>query len=168
RRAQRCALRQSATPLSPGPECRDYRFHRGSKSKYACLYFMKRVPDCFWPNRSRLYVRLRKRMRITLIHNPKAGDAKHGKRHLMSDLRMGRGVNATFLKQRVAVSLQITFEPRKKRKKRTKRLRSFPKSKRWLDTARCYAGCGTIIRRVNGRSSSTEKTFPGATFFGKQ
>src|SRR5436190_155773 len=107
-------------------------------------------------------------MRITLIHNPKAGDAKHGKRQLMSDLHMGRGVNATSLKRPAEASLQITFKLRKKRKKRTKRLRSFPKSKRWLDTARCCAECCTIIRRVNGRSSSTEKTFPGATFFGKQ
>src|SRR5207248_1492769 len=78
-----------------GLECRDYTFHRRSKSKFACLYFMKRVPDCFWPNRSRLYLRLRKRMRITLIHNPKAGDAKHGKRQLMAALAKA-GHHATF------------------------------------------------------------------------
>ncbi len=198
-------------------------------------------------------------MRITLIHNPKAGDAKHGKRQLMAalakaghhatyqstkepglkkalkkptDLVLAAGGDGTTAKvasrlvdsgiplsvlplgtaNNLARALGFVASPEeiitrleggrkrafdvgfaygpwgeryffeaaggglladyvraaKKDEKRTKRLRSFPTSKRWLATAHYCAGCCTIIRRVNGTSSSTEKTFPGATFFGKQ
>jgi diacylglycerol kinase (ATP) len=42
------------------------------------------VPIVF--GRTFLYLRLQNRMRITLIHNPKAGDAKHGRKQLMAAL----------------------------------------------------------------------------------
>jgi hypothetical protein len=36
--------------------------------------------------RTFLYLRLQNRMRITLIHNPEAGDANHGRKQLMAAL----------------------------------------------------------------------------------
>lgn len=194
-------------------------------------------------------------MRITLIHNPKAGDAKHGKKQLMAalakaghhatyqstkepglkkalkapiDLVLAAGGDGTIAKvasrlvdtgiplsvlplgtaNNLARALGFVASPEEiiarleggkkqafdvgfahgpwgercffeaaggglladyvRAAKKTKRLRSFPKNKKWRGRGRCYAECCTIIRRVNGRSSSTEKTFPGAIFFGKQ
>jgi len=83
-------------------------------------------------------------------------------------LAYGPGVNVIFLKLQAGVSLQITSAWQKKTGKSTPRLRSFLKNKRWRGTVRSYDGCCTIIPRVNGRSRLTERTFPGATFFGKQ
>jgi len=48
------------------------------------------------------YLRLQNQMRITLMHNPKAGDADHGKKQLMAALAKA-GHHATY---------QSTKEPR--------------------------------------------------------
>ena len=63
-----------------------------------------------------------------------------------------RGANGIFLKRQAEAFLQITFEPRIRRKKRTERSRNFPKNKRWRGTAPCYGECCTTIERANGRS----------------
>src|SRR6266487_3600296 len=209
--------------------------------------------------RTFLYLRLQNRMRITLIHNPKAGDAKHGRKQLRRhwprlgitpfinprknavsrklssklrtsclrpavtvllqrwpaglsiaafhwafsrlgrpitcrahsgssplprrssrgskaernrsltwDLRPARGANDIFLKGPAAACLQITFAPQRKTRKRTGRLKNFPKNNRLRAMAHSCVECCTTIRSVNGRSRSTERIFPAPIFFGKR
>ncbi len=195
-------------------------------------------------------------MRITLMHNPKAGDAKHGKKELMAalakaghhatyqstkkkdykkvlktptdlvlaaggdgtvvkvasrlvdtgiplsvlplgtannlarslgflaspeeiiarleggkrrafdiGLTRGRGAHGTFSKLSGAVCSRITSVPRKTKARKSE---SFPRSRRWRGMFRCCTGCFMITRHNGGRSTSTAKISPTATYFGKQ
>src|SRR5690349_359180 len=79
-RVRRFAHRRRLKRLSPGPQFRDCKSHRRSRSEFSST--LKNARRCVFGRI--LYGE--KQMRITLMHNPKAGHGRHDKRELMHAL----------------------------------------------------------------------------------
>jgi Diacylglycerol kinase catalytic domain len=77
----------------------------------------------------------------------------------------GRRGTRYFLRRWAAVCSRIMFGPQKPKVRKPKR---FPRSRKWLGMFGCCTECFMVTRHSAGRSTSTAKTSPAGTYFGKR
>ena len=89
----------------------------------------------------------RERLGLSLLPRKSSQDLKAERnRSLTWDLPPARGANDIFLKASAAACSQITSGLQRKKRKRTARLKNFPKNNRWRAMAPCCVECCTTIR----------------------